>query len=106
MRNQTARAACAAAALSLLALSGCDQIDPMTRPYVWVPSDVNPHNVAAMAVNPADLVHGRESGNRRAVQESDAVDRLWAGRPAGLLSTTGGPSTASAPAAAPPAGGS
>jgi hypothetical protein len=96
-------AACVAAILTLLALSGCDKIDPLTRPYVWVPTNVNTHNIAAQALNPADLVHGRESKNTRAIEESDAVEHLWAGHSAGLLSSTGGPSTASAP---PPAGGS
>lgn len=107
MRNQTTRAACAVAALSLLALTGCDQMDPLTRPYVWVPSNVNPRNIAAMAVNPGDLVQGRESRTRRAVQESDAVDRLWTGHPAGLMNGTGGPAASGAPAAAAaPSGGS
>jgi type IV pilus biogenesis protein CpaD/CtpE len=97
-----ARAACAAAMLSLLALSGCDKIDPLTRPYVWVPTNVNPHNIAAMAVNPSDLVRGRESKNTRAIEESDAVEHLWSGHPAALLSGGGGASAA----ATPPAGGS
>lgn len=104
MKNQLARAACAAVTLSLFALAGCDQTDPLLRPYVWVPSDVNVHNIAAQAVDPADLLHGRETQKRRAVQESDAVDHLWAGHPAPLLGSGGGGGGA-APAAAPPSGG-
>jgi len=75
----------AAAALSLLALTGCDQMDPMTRPYYWQPSEVNPANIAAMAVNPADLIHGQHADTRRVVEDSDAVDRIWTGKPTTLL---------------------
>ena len=80
----------ASATLGLLALSGCDQMDPMTRAYVWNPSGTNPHNIAAMAVNPADLIHGREGGPHRASMDTDAVDRVWSNKPTPLLSTTTG----------------
>jgi type IV pilus biogenesis protein CpaD/CtpE len=80
------------AALSLLALAGCDQIDPLSRPYMWHETGVNAQNIAAMAVNPADLVHGRNSPRRRAATDSDSVERLWAGRPVALPSDTPGAS--------------
>lgn len=88
MRHVIARTTVRAAlALSLIpiALTGCDQIDPMTRPYYWHPSEVNPLNIAAMAANPDDLRHGQHSDRRRTVQDSDAVDRIWTGKPTPLL---------------------
>jgi type IV pilus biogenesis protein CpaD/CtpE len=94
-----ANAMSAAAALSLLALAGCNQIDPLTRPYLWHPSDVNAHNIAAQAANPADLVHGRESPRHQVNTDSDAADRLWSGKPLPLLTSggSGGGSGAAAP---------
>ena len=89
MRTKLNHAPAAAAALSLLALAGCDQIDPLTRPYMWHPDDVNAQNIAAMAANPADLTHGRDSRRRRVLMESDAVDHLWSGKPLPLLSGGG-----------------
>jgi len=64
------------AALCLLALAGCNSMDPLTRPYVWKPTDINAHNIAAMAANPADLRRGRDKAKRQVGLESDAVDRL------------------------------
>jgi hypothetical protein len=87
---------CTAVALSLLGLSGCDQIDPLKRPYMWYASGVNQQNIRAMAANPTDLVHGRETTTRRAAQDSDSVDRLWNGRVLPLPSDTPG-SVASSP---------
>jgi hypothetical protein len=90
---------CAAATLSLLALAGCDQIDPLTRPYMWHPDNAVAHNMAAMAVNPADLVHGRETGPHRVRVESEGVERVWTGKTLPLL---GGAATSVSTA---PAGG-
>jgi hypothetical protein len=73
-----------------VALTGCDQIDPLKRPYMWHPTGVNEQNIAAMAVNPADLVHGHDSPQRRVVFESDGVARLWTGHQLPLLSDTPG----------------
>jgi hypothetical protein len=86
----------AAAAISLLGLTGCNEIDPLQRPYMWHPSGVNEQNIAAMAANPADLVHGRDAPQRRVVLESDGVARLWTGKQLPLLSDTPGSSTSSA----------
>jgi hypothetical protein len=82
-----------AAAISLLALAGCNQIDPLQRPYMWHATGVNEQNIAAMAVNPGDLVRGRDSPRRRVVVESDGVTRLWTGHQLPLLSDTPGSST-------------
>lgn len=83
----------AAAAISLLALAGCNQIDPLKRPYMWQATGINQENIAAMAVNPADLVHGRDSSRREVVLESDGVTRLWTGKQLPLLTDTPGAST-------------
>jgi hypothetical protein len=101
----------AAAAVSMLTLTGCDQIDPLKRPYMWHATGVNEQNIAAMAANPSDLVRGRNSPQRRVVVESDGVTRLWTGKQLPLLSDTPGASTSSSSstgggAAAPTGGGS
>jgi hypothetical protein len=91
-----------------VALTGCNQIDPLERPYMWHPTGVNEQNITAMAVNPADLVHGRDSPQRRVVLESDGVARLWTGHQLPLLSDTpgaGASSGSSTGGGAPPAGG-
>jgi hypothetical protein len=88
----------AAAALSLLTLTGCDQIDPLKRPYMWYATGINMQNIRAMAANPTDLVHGRETPVRRAALDSDSVDRLWNGKVLPLPSDTPG-STAASPVA-------
>jgi hypothetical protein len=69
----------------MLALAGCDQIDPLKRPYMWHESGVNPHNIAVMAANPADLLHGRDTPKRNVVLESNSIDRLYSGKPMPLL---------------------
>ena len=108
-RTPGTRSLWAAAAISLLALTGCNQIDPLQRPYMWHATGVNQQNIAAMAVNPADLVHGRDSPRRRVVVESDGVTRLWTGRQLPLMSDTPGasssPSSSGGGGAAAPTGG-
>ena len=90
MPNAIARTLCAAATFSLLALAGCDQIDPLTRPYMWHPSDAVLHNMAVMAANPADLVHGRETARHQVGMEADSVDRVWTGKQLPLLGGAAG----------------
>jgi predicted small lipoprotein YifL len=89
MRNTSTMGLLAGAALVLLSLTGCGQIDPLTRPFSWNPEGVNADNIAAMAANPADLEHGRDTSRRRARVESDGVDRLWSGKPSPLLNGGG-----------------
>jgi uncharacterized membrane protein YgcG len=90
MPNLTVRPLFASAVLSLLTLTGCDQIDPLTRPYGWQPSQANARNIAAMAANPADLIQGRSSKARRSNLDTDAIDHIWSGKPMPLLSGGGG----------------
>ena len=89
------RTLCATATLSLpalgpLALTGCDKMDPMTRPYYWNESEANKTNIAAMVANKNDLTHGRHSDRRRDIEESDAVERVWTGHATPLLTETPG----------------
>jgi hypothetical protein len=98
MRNPIVAALTAAAAVSLLALAGCNQLDPLKRPYMWTEENVNEKNIAAMAVNPGDLIHGRDSATRPARPESEAVDREWSTKPvplSGGASGSGGTSSGS-----------
>jgi hypothetical protein len=92
-----------AASLGLLLLSGCNAIDPLKRPYMWHDSAANAHNIAAMAANPADLLHGRRSPKRRVSLDSDSVDRLWSGKTLPLTGGSAGGSGGSSGGGATPA---
>ena len=97
------------AAIGLLTLAGCDQIDPLKRPYMWHDANVNALNIAAMAANPADLYHGRDSSRRRSAMDADSVDRLWTGRvpplPSDTPGSTAGTSTTQGAPTSPTGGG-
>ena len=83
-------------ALILLGLTGCQQLDPLTRPYSWQPSNVNASNIAAMAARPADLMRGRHASARRPAREDFmSAERLLSGKPTPFLSGGGGASGAS-----------
>lgn len=79
--------------LSLLGLAACNQMDPLTKDYVWIPSDVNKSNIQAMVANPNDLIHGRSTTTRQALGDADAVARVWEGRTTPLLKETAGSMT-------------
>ncbi len=80
-----------AAALVLLGLTGCQQLDPLTRPYSWQPSNVNASNIATMAVRPADLMRGRHASARRPAREpSAAAERALSGKTLPFLGGGGG----------------
>jgi predicted small lipoprotein YifL len=87
MRARLATISCATVTLGLLALAGCGRIDPLERPYMWHATDVNKQNIAAMAVNPHDLVRGRESRTRLVKDHSDAIDRIWSSKLTPLISS-------------------
>jgi uncharacterized membrane protein YgcG len=89
MRNRTARMSLTGAAISLFVLTGCQNMDPLTRPYVWKPTHVNMHNIAAMAVNPADLVHGRGTLRHGSYEDAQAVGHLIQAKPVPLNGGTG-----------------
>jgi type IV pilus biogenesis protein CpaD/CtpE len=90
MRDRVPTGRIMAATLSLLALAGCDQIDPLKRPYMWHETSVNAHNIAAMAANPADLIRGRDQRRRSAIMDADGVQRAWTGKLVPLPTDTPG----------------
>jgi hypothetical protein len=94
MRSVAARALGSIAALSLLALTGCNKLDPLKRPYMWQATGSNEQNIAAMAANPADLIHGQDSQRRRASMDTDSVMRVWTGKTVPLMSDTAGSTSA------------
>ena len=72
--NKTVRAAAVFGLLVLL--SACGTLEPYDRPYVWRPTGAYESNLAAMAVNPADLAYGRGTGPADGQIAAAAVDRL------------------------------
>jgi len=71
-------------ALGGLPLSGCAQVDPYTRTGMWQPGGVNARNLAAMVVQPTDLLRGRGSEQAQGVTSTSAVMRLLNGTPTPL----------------------
>jgi hypothetical protein len=57
-------------------LSGCNALEPYQRPYSWHQTGVNAANLAAMVVDPTDLVHGHVSGVSDGSAAAAAIDRL------------------------------
>jgi len=60
----------------LLALAGCDNLDPYTREGAWRPTGVNQHNLTAMVASPGDLAQGREDLSGNGQFAAQALDRL------------------------------
>ncbi len=60
----------------LLALAGCNQIDPYTREGVWRPNGANAANLRAMVAVPADLVAARPAAPADGALAADALNRL------------------------------
>jgi hypothetical protein len=100
-----------------VALAGCNQIDPYTRPGNWRPNGANDANLRAMVAVPADLAVATPASPADGQLAATAVDRLRhdAVRPlpdSGLAQITpvsggsgaGPPAPAAAPAAAAPPG--
>jgi hypothetical protein len=57
-------------------LSGCNALEPYDRADTWHPTGANEANLAAMAVNPADLAHGRGTTASDGTTAAAAIDRL------------------------------
>ncbi len=84
-----------AVAAGILALAGCGNRDPYYRTDVWKPNGANAANIAAMAANPYDLIHGRgNKAGRLSKDQVHAVDRAWTGAP--IQSNSGGGSVGKA----------
>ena len=70
----------ARAALPLLLLAGCSQIDPLTKEGVWRPTGANDANLRAMVAVPSDLAYGRAARTSNGELAARAVERLRTGR--------------------------
>ena len=64
------------AAFLVTFLSGCNALEPYQRPYSWHATGANEANLAAMVVDPADLVHGHAIGPSDGSAAAASVDRL------------------------------
>jgi hypothetical protein len=97
----------------LVALTGCDQVDPYTRPGNWRPNGANDANLRAMVAVPADLAVATPAspadGNLAAVAlarlRTDSVRSLPDSGLAEITPISGGSSAAPpTPATAAPTG--
>ena len=88
----------------VLWLSGCAETEPYQKAGMWQPTGANALNLAAMVQNPADLIRGKGARGFDAREAGAPVQRLLAGNPTPLPSSSA-QSGASGPAAiAPPSG--
>lgn len=62
--------------LMLIALAGCDQVDPYHREGTWRPNGANDANLRAMVVVPSDLVAATPAGPADGVLAAAALARL------------------------------
>ncbi|MBW4092393.1 MAG: hypothetical protein HIU82_15000 [Proteobacteria bacterium] len=69
--------AAAGSLLLLGSLAGCAATDTYSRPGTWHPDAANAANIAAMAVNPEDLLHGRGSHGSDGTLAAGAIERVW-----------------------------
>jgi type IV pilus biogenesis protein CpaD/CtpE len=60
----------------LIPLCGCDPLVAANDAHSWHPTGIYDANLAAMADNPADLVHGRGLRGSNGVAATAAIDRL------------------------------
>jgi len=93
------------AALPLLVLGGCAQIDPLTKEGVWRPTGANDANLRAMVAVPSDLAYGRAARTSDGRSAAQAVERLRTGKvyplqDIGVSKVGGGGGGGSAPPAA------
>ena len=96
------------AALAMLGMAGCSQIDPLTKEGVWRPTGANDANLRAMVAVPSDLAFGRSARLADGNQAARAVDRLRTGKvyplPLNGIANVGGntvPGASPTPAAEP-----
>jgi hypothetical protein len=65
-----------ASAVALLALSACNQDDPLLRDGVYRPQHTNRADLTMMAANPSDLVHGSGVRTTDGQLAAAAIQRL------------------------------
>ena len=95
--------------LPWLGLTGCAQVDPLTRDGMWQPVSANTTNLRAMVAVPGDLVMGRAArtsdGNQAAkAMERFRTDRMYPLPDSGISKVGAGSSSGAPPAAAPTTG--
>ena len=71
-----------------LLLAGCAETDPYQRTGMWQPVGANTLNLAAMVVNPNDLLRGRGTTATPGIEAVPPVLRYWANRPTVLPTTS------------------
>ena len=92
------------AAVPLLMLGGCAQIDPLTKEGIWRPTGANDANLRAMVAVPSDLAYGRAARTTDGRAAALAVERLRTGKvyplqDVGISKIGGGGGGGAAPAA-------
>ena len=64
--------------VALVAVAGCDALDPYGREGAWRPAGVNEQNLAVMAARPAERVLGTGEERAAGFAAAGAVERLRA----------------------------
>lgn len=64
----------------LVALAGCQAVDPLYREGLWRPTGANDANLRAMVAVPSDLAWGAEATGGDGQRAARAVQRLRQGR--------------------------
>jgi type IV pilus biogenesis protein CpaD/CtpE len=72
----------------VLALAGCESMDPYHRQDVWYPTGASQANLAAQVANPNDLIRGRSDHVNDAARAEMAVTRVRQDKPKTLPNPT------------------
>ncbi|HEY7576004.1 MAG TPA: hypothetical protein VH855_00295 [Acetobacteraceae bacterium] len=75
--------------IAVLTLAACQEMDPYSRPDTWQPTGANAGNIAAMAANPYDLIHGRGVQQVDSRGSNQAIGHVWTDTPKPLLNPGG-----------------
>lgn len=67
-------------ALALLAVAGCEAMEPYFREGTWRPTGSNDLNIAAQIIRPSDLVRGVDYAPRDGTMPTAAIERYRAGK--------------------------
>jgi type IV pilus biogenesis protein CpaD/CtpE len=73
----------------VLALAGCEELDPYHRQHVWYPTGASHANVAAMVANPHDMIRGHGDARADGAEAEGAVTRLRQDHAKPLLNPAG-----------------
>ena len=76
--------------IGVLALAGCDQLDPQLKVDAWRPTGANAGNIAAMVANPRDLVSGHGMIFEDSGAATLAVGHITADQPKPMTGGGGG----------------